>query len=152
MNRTVTPKQLELTAGKTREELLLATAPHIDPESPALKADLKKIGKIEMAEAATAVLGADAIDAKVKSTANSILASVGLPPVDRHFDDFDWATDESVVLHEQRATAVYQNRFGGLVIRQEKAWDEDGDPFIVIGSENTVTFMEALAKRAREGS
>jgi hypothetical protein len=55
-----------------------------------------------------------------------------------------------VILQEQRATAVYQNRFGGLVIRQEKTWDEESDPFIVIGPENTVTFMEALAKRARE--
>jgi hypothetical protein len=108
VNKTVTPKQLELTAGKSREELIPATAPHIDADSPAFKA------------------------------------------ADRHFDDFDWATDESVVLHEQRATAVYQNRFGGLVIRQEKGWDEEGDPFIVIGPENTVIFMEALAKRARE--
>jgi hypothetical protein len=130
--KAVTPEQLELTAGETREELLLATAPHIDPESPALKADLKKIEKIEMEEAARAVLGKDA------------------PPLDRNFDDFDWATDDSVILQEQRATAVYQNRFGGLVIRQEKTWDEESDPFIVIGPENTVTFMEALAKRARE--
>jgi hypothetical protein len=60
MNKPVTPKQLELTAGKTREELTLATAPHIDPDSPAFKADLKKIEKIEMEEAARAVLGKDA--------------------------------------------------------------------------------------------
>jgi hypothetical protein len=132
MNKPVTPKQLELTAGKTREELILATAPHIDPESPAFKADLKKVEKIEMEEAARAVLGkAD-------------------PRPDRDFDDFDWATDDSVVLQEQRATAVYQNRFGGLVIRQEKTWNEESDPFIVIGPENNVTFMEALAKCARE--
>jgi hypothetical protein len=57
--KAITPKQLELTAGKTREELILATAPHIDPESPALKADYKKLEKIEMAEAARAVLGGD---------------------------------------------------------------------------------------------
>ena len=150
MNKAVTPKQLELTAGKTREELILATAPHIDQESPAFKADLKKVEKIELAEAASAVLGKDQIETKVRSTANSILAAAGLPPVEREFDDFDWGTDDSVVLHEQRATAVYQNRFGGLVIRQEKTWDEESDPFIVIGAENTVTFMEALAKRARE--
>jgi hypothetical protein len=148
--KAVTQKQLELTSGRTREGLMLATAPHIDPDSPAFKADLKKVEKIETAEAARAVLGMDEAETKVMSTANSILAPVGLPPVDRHFDDFDWATDDSVILQEQRATAVYQNRFGGLVIRQEKTWDEESDPYVVISAENAVTFMEALAKRARE--
>ena len=71
-------------------------------------------------------------------------------PVSREFDDFDWANDDAVILHEQRATAVYHNKFGGLVIRQEKSWDEESDPYVVIGAENAVTFMEALAKRARE--
>jgi hypothetical protein len=111
---------------------------------------MKKVEKIELEEAARAVLGTDEVETKVRSTANSILASAGLPPVERDFDDFDWGSDDSIVLHEQRATAVYQNRFGGLVIRQEKTWDEEHDPFIVIGAENAVTFMEALAKRARE--
>jgi hypothetical protein len=150
VNKAVTPKQLELTAGKTREELLLATAPHIDPESPAFKADMKKIEKIELEEAARAVLGKNEVDTKVRSTANSILASAGLPPVERHFDDFDWATDDSVILQEQRATAIYHNRHSGIVIRQEKTWDEESDPYVVISEENVVTFMEALAKRARE--
>ncbi|MBR0685295.1 hypothetical protein JQ594_05170 [Bradyrhizobium manausense] len=57
--RGVTQKQLELIAGKTREELLLATAPHIDPESPAFKESIKKVEKIAAAEAARAVLDAD---------------------------------------------------------------------------------------------
>jgi hypothetical protein len=50
-----TPNQIELTAGKTREELLLATATHIDAERPTYKADLDKIEKMEIAEAATAI-------------------------------------------------------------------------------------------------
>ena len=57
MNKAVTPKQLKLTAGKTRADLLLATAPHIDPEGPAFKADMAKVDKIEKKEAARAVLG-----------------------------------------------------------------------------------------------
>ena len=150
MNKAVTPKQLELTAGKTREELLLATAPHIDPESPAFKAGLKKVEKIEFEEADRTVLGKNEVETKVRSTANSILASAGLPPVSRDFDDFDWANDDSVVLQSQPATAVYRNKFGGLVIRQEKTCDEESDPYIVISEENAVMFMEALAKRARE--
>lgn len=133
MNKHLTTKQLELTAGKTREELLVQSLPkHIDPESPAFKADLAKVDKIEKEEAARAVM-----------------AAAG-PPPRQDYDDFDWGNDPSVVLHEQRATAVYQNNFGGIVIRQEKSWDEESDPYVVIGRENFVTFSEALAKRARE--
>jgi hypothetical protein len=148
-----TPKQLELVEGKTREELLLATAPHIDPESPALKASLEKVAKIELAEAATAVLeaGTKAVEAKVRSTANTILASAGLPPKkEPEFDDFDWHDDPSVVLKSQPATAIYYNPKGCIVIRQEKSWADESDPFVYITPENAVTFMEALAKRARE--
>ncbi|MEH2534428.1 hypothetical protein V1277_006276 [Bradyrhizobium sp. AZCC 1588] len=148
MNKAVTPKQLELTAGKSTEDLLKMSAPHIDFEGAAFKESLKGLDKIEKEEAARAVLGMNEVETKVRSTANSILASVGLPPKD--FDDFDWSTDDSVILHEQKATAVYHNKFGGLVIRQEKAWDEESDPYVVISADNAVTFMEALAKRARE--
>jgi hypothetical protein len=145
-----TPKQLELTAGKTVTELLQDSAPHIDFEGAAFQESLKGLDKIEKAEAARAVLGMDDVEATVRSKADAILASAGLPPVARDFDDFDWASDDSVILHEQRATAVYRNKFGGIVIRQEKAWDEDADPYIVVSADNEVTFMEALAKRARE--
>jgi len=155
MNKAVTPKQLELTAGKTREELILATAPHIDPDSPALKADRSKLDKIEMAEAATAVLGKAApglADRVMESAASvkSILAQAGPARPDVEFEDFDWKSDPSVVLQEQRATAVYHNPYSGIVIRQERLWDEESDPYVVISAENIVTFMEALAKRARE--
>jgi hypothetical protein len=128
-----TQKQLELTADKTREELLLATLPpHIDPESPAFKTDLKKVEKIELEEAARAVL-----------------AQAG-PNRDREFDDFDWRDDPSIVLKSQPATAIYYNPHGCIVIRQERSWAQDEDPYVYISPENAVTFMEALAKRARE--
>jgi hypothetical protein len=71
-------------------------------------------------------------------------------PPDPLYDDFDWSNDDSVILHEQRATAIYRNRYHGIVIRQERAWDEDSDPYMIISEENLVTFMEAFAKRARE--
>lgn len=133
MNKAVTPKQLELTAGKTREDLILATMPHIDPESPAFKADLAKVDAIERVTAAEAVL-----------------AAAGPPRSDETSDDFDWNTDDSIVLKEQRATAVYHNKIGELIIRQQAAWDDDRDSFVYVAPENAVTFMEALAKRARE--
>lgn len=133
MNKTVSPKQLELTAGKTREELLLATAPHIDPESPAFKASLEKIEKIELAEAAGAVLGSGyAFQEEVAE------------------EDFNWNTDDSVILKEQRATAVYHNKLGELIIRQRAAWNDDRDTFVYVTPENVVAFLEGAAKRARE--
>jgi hypothetical protein len=136
MNKHITPKQLELTAGKTREELLVQSLPsHIDPESPAFKADLAKVDKIEKEEAAHAVL-----------------AAAGPPRRDDvEFDDFDWHDDPSVVLRSQPATAIYHNPKGHIVIRQERSWSEDSDPYVMISPENATTFMEALAKRAREG-
>jgi hypothetical protein len=130
--KTVTPKQLELTAGKTREELLLATAPHIDPESPVFKASMKTVEKIELEDAKT------------------VLAQAGPPRPEVEFEDFNWHDDPSVVLKSQPATAIYYNPNGCIVIRQERSLAEESDPFVYITPENAVTFMEALAKRARE--
>jgi hypothetical protein len=128
MNKVVTPKQLELVEGLTREQMILATAPHIDPESPQLKINAEKIQRIEIAEAAHAVLASS----------------------DRDSDDFDWNADDSIVLREQPATAIYHNRHGVLVIRQKADWDAEHDTFAFITPENAVVFMEAFAKVARE--
>lgn len=125
MNKTVTPRQLDLVQELSREEMILATAPHIDPDSPAFKADLEKVGRIELAEAARATLAPDP-------------------------DDFNWHDDESIVLREQPATAIYTNKHGVLVIRQKAEWDAEHDTFAFITPENAVRFMESLAKVARE--
>ncbi len=125
MNKPVNPEQLELASGMSREEFLLARAPHIDPESPAFKADLAKVDRIAIALAATD------------------------PPVGAEVD-FNWNDDDSIILREQRATAAYRNKGGDLVIRQQAAWNDEYDAFVCITPENEVTFMEALAKRARE--
>ena len=76
--------------------------------------------------------------------ASAILAQAADP------DGFDWNTDESIILREQRATAAYRNRLGELIIRQRAGWSDDGDTFLYISPENEVAFMEGLAKRARE--
>src|SRR3954454_3093367 len=133
MNKMVTTKQLELTAGKTRAELLLDRAPHIDPESPAFKADMAKVEKIERREAAKAVLGSG-------YTFREEVAE----------DDFDWNTDDAVILKEQRATAVYHNRLGELIIRQQARWNDEGDTFVYVTPENVTAFLEGAAKTARE--
>jgi hypothetical protein len=93
--KPVKPSQLELDQAnptKTREELLLQTMPHIDPNAPAFKAALAKVDQIAMEERAREKLDEP---------------------------DFDWAKDDAVVFKEQLATAVYFNRFDDLVIRQQ---------------------------------
>jgi hypothetical protein len=125
MNKPVNPKQLELADNGFSDEL---EGRGIPDEACASA----KIQKIEISDASDAVL-----------------APAG--PPDRDFDDFDWSSDPSVVLHEQRATAIYRNGWGGIVIRQRQSWpDEESDPFMVITDENAVVFMEAMAKVARE--
>ncbi|MCA1375699.1 MULTISPECIES: hypothetical protein [Bradyrhizobium] len=52
-----------------------------------------------------------------------------------HSDEerFEWTVNnEDVLLAEQRTTAVYVNRWGQAVIRQERNWDEESDPFMTI--------------------
>jgi hypothetical protein len=131
----LTPKQLELTADRTREELLIqALPPHIDPESATFKADLAKVNQIEREDAARAVLGS-----------GFAFQQEEIPE-----EEFNWNTDDSIILKEQRATAAYRNKLGELIIRQRAGWNDDGDTFVYISPENEVTFMEGLAKRARE--
>ncbi|MPZ38498.1 MAG: hypothetical protein GEU95_10580 [Rhizobiales bacterium] len=61
--------------------------------------------------------------------------------------EFDWgaeADQESIVLAEQRATAIYFNRGNHLIIRQEKGWDDDDDHYICIDKHNARAFAIAL--------
>jgi hypothetical protein len=62
-------------------------------------------------------------------------------------DDFDWSiNNEDVVLREQRASAIYWNTRGDLVLRQERYWDEQDDPFLVIGRNNVHDFIDRLCE------
>lgn len=48
-------------------------------------------------------------------------------------EHFEWTVNnEDVLLPEQRTTAIYVNRWGQAVIRQERQWDEESDPFMTI--------------------
>lgn len=50
-------------------------------------------------------------------------------------DDFKWGADnEDVIVQDQPATAVYSNACGGVVIRQERAWDEEEDSYVFFNS------------------
>jgi hypothetical protein len=59
-------------------------------------------------------------------------------------DDFDWSNDEDIVLREQQSIAIYRNKYEGIVIRQERRWNEDEDTVIVITRENIGTFVDKL--------
>ncbi|MDP1583935.1 MAG: hypothetical protein Q8M18_10975 [Bradyrhizobium sp.] len=65
-------------------------------------------------------------------------------------DDFDWNNpdEESIVLREQRATAVYRNRSGEVIIRQ-RSWPDE-DTFVFIAPEFATAFMEGMAEKLRK--
>jgi hypothetical protein len=66
------------------------------------------------------------------------------PPQADH-SDFDWIDEETLVLRRQRAVALYRLPDGGLVIRQERDWNEEDDTCIVISPENVGDFVDRLA-------
>ena len=62
-------------------------------------------------------------------------------------DKFNWGPEnEDVVVPEQKALAIYANPWGQVVIRQEAAWDESEDRFLVISWENLPKVIEQLTK------
>jgi hypothetical protein len=61
-------------------------------------------------------------------------------------DDFDWhAGNPDIVIREQPQTAVYENPYGCIVIRQE-ARDDNDDPLVYFVPEN----IPALIRRLQE--
>jgi hypothetical protein len=60
-------------------------------------------------------------------------------------DDFDW---QDPTVKDQPATAVYTSVDGAIVIRQERAWNEDGDTIIVIQPEHARTIAKAILGEA----
>jgi hypothetical protein len=67
-------------------------------------------------------------------------------------DEFDWYSgQDSIVLQEQRAVAIYRNQENELIIRQERGHDEEDD-FIVITKDNEQAFLDALCDALGVGS
>jgi len=62
--------------------------------------------------------------------------------------EFDWASDDSIAVREQPALAIYSNRYGQVVIRRERNWDEEDDCFIQISTENVLTIVAAILRAA----
>lgn len=123
-NQTASQLELDQATPQTREQLIQDTMPHIDTNGAAYRADLGKVDAIALAEAARAQLDDE---------------------------DFNWNTDDAVIIKEQRATAVYHNRLGELIIRQKAAWDDEGDTFVYVTLENCNAFIDGIAARIRQG-
>ncbi|GEM_PF-6770052 len=66
-------------------------------------------------------------------------------------DRFDWHRDPSIVVREQLSLAVYPNTVGHVVIRCERRWDEEGDPFFTIAPENAPAIAQAILRTAGLG-
>jgi len=64
---------------------------------------------------------------------------------------FDWShNNQDVIVPEQRSLAIYKNNFGQAVLRVERYWDEESDPFIVIDHAHIPGVIAALRAIADE--
>jgi hypothetical protein len=59
-------------------------------------------------------------------------------------DEFDWSTDDSVVINEQPPVALYRNSHDQLVIRQRNTLSDDGDQYVVIDPAHLAHFIDML--------
>lgn len=67
--------------------------------------------------------------------------------------DFDWLDEkDSVIVPHQSAIAVYANSNGDCVIRSQKDWNEDDDPYVVIAKKNIPSVIAALQKYLSESA
>ncbi|WP_331373791.1 hypothetical protein [Sinorhizobium chiapasense] len=59
--------------------------------------------------------------------------------------NFDWNSDEDIVVERQAAIAVYENTTGDVVIRQEGRYDDE-DKCICVRPDNVKALVDALSK------
>ena len=63
---------------------------------------------------------------------------------------FDWSTDDSVLLGEQVATAVYRNKRDAIVIRQEDVGG-DNDHFVILRDADAFRLLVGALQREIKG-
>lgn len=64
--------------------------------------------------------------------------------------EFDWSADESVILQEQLAVAVYRNPRNAIVIRQEGVGDEDDRCVVLRDGPAARILIDALLRELGE--
>ena len=68
--------------------------------------------------------------------------------------EFDWADAEEhdcIVQQQVHRVAIYDNPHGDVVIRQERDWNEENDPFIVIARAQAISAAHAILAAAGLG-
>ena len=65
-------------------------------------------------------------------------------------DTFDWASEDSIVLRDQPAIAIYSNRFQQVVIRCERSWDQEDDVFVLVDFAHAIRFAQAILVAASQ--
>jgi len=58
--------------------------------------------------------------------------------------EFDWYGDDTIVVQEQLAVAVYTNPRGNVVIRQKADWCDEDDIWIVISPDRAGAVARAI--------
>ena len=58
--------------------------------------------------------------------------------------EFDWRENDSIMVREQPAIAVYLNNYGQVTLRRERSWNEEEDCLIPIARENVLTVVRAV--------
>ena len=82
---------------------------------------------------------ADPVKAATEACETRIATLLGKQPEEQ----FDWITDDSIILEKQLPIAIYLNRRDHVVIRQEGNADEE-DAFIIIARQNIQAFIDWL--------
>lgn len=75
-----------------------------------------------------------------------------IPSPDPTDGEFDWYHDESVIIREQRATAVYFNQGGDIVIRQERGPFDEEDTTVIVTIGNADQLNGAIEKLRDEAT
>jgi hypothetical protein len=66
------------------------------------------------------------------------------------YDESDWSSSApNIVIHHQPRTKVYTNINDQIVIRQERDWCENDDPFVYFSRENVPALIAALQAAIR---
>jgi hypothetical protein len=68
--------------------------------------------------------------------------------------EFDWANAsirDCTVQQQVHRVAIYDNPHGDVVIRQERDWNEEDDPFIVIARGHAIRAAHAILEAAGLG-
>jgi hypothetical protein len=66
-------------------------------------------------------------------------------------DRFDWSADNpDIAIHEQPMTAVYENPYGAVVIRQESRNSDEDDHFVFFRPESIPDLIRRLQSMIRE--